>query len=100
MTGAAPDMAPHLQASASRRREGVRIPYAVFSVQRAQYINDLQWNQVSNKEPSCPKTETLPLGHRGFQHMSDSFFHRKNQEIMKFRGNFVRTQSTYCMRCK
>ncbi|GBM49741.1 hypothetical protein AVEN_36359-1 [Araneus ventricosus] len=26
---------------------------------------DLQWNRVSNLEPSGPKAETLPLGHRG-----------------------------------
>ncbi|GBO29328.1 hypothetical protein AVEN_184184-1 [Araneus ventricosus] len=26
---------------------------------------DLQWNRVSNLEPSGPKTKTLPLGHRG-----------------------------------
>ncbi|GBO18083.1 hypothetical protein AVEN_231760-1, partial [Araneus ventricosus] len=26
---------------------------------------DLQWNRVSNLEPSGLKAETLPLGHRG-----------------------------------
>ncbi|GBN00848.1 hypothetical protein AVEN_89216-1 [Araneus ventricosus] len=29
------------------------------------YTADLQWNRVSNLEPSGPKAETLPLGHRG-----------------------------------
>ncbi|GBN42187.1 hypothetical protein AVEN_174954-1, partial [Araneus ventricosus] len=36
-----------------------------FSVQQAPYTADLQWNRVSNLEPSGPKAETLPLGHRG-----------------------------------
>ncbi|GBM58174.1 hypothetical protein AVEN_163941-1, partial [Araneus ventricosus] len=31
----------------------------------APYTADLQWNRVSNLEPSGPKAETLPLGHRG-----------------------------------
>ncbi|GBM65803.1 hypothetical protein AVEN_164692-1, partial [Araneus ventricosus] len=31
----------------------------------APYTADLQWNRVSNLEPSGPKVETLPLGHRG-----------------------------------
>ncbi|GBM45634.1 hypothetical protein AVEN_204763-1 [Araneus ventricosus] len=33
--------------------------------QNAPYTADLQWNRVSNLEPSGPKTEKLPLGHRG-----------------------------------
>ncbi|GBM75666.1 hypothetical protein AVEN_45554-1 [Araneus ventricosus] len=32
---------------------------------RPPYTADLQWNRVSNLEPSGPKAETLPLGHRG-----------------------------------
>ncbi|GBO33501.1 hypothetical protein AVEN_101189-1 [Araneus ventricosus] len=36
-----------------------------LGVQKAPYTADLQWNRVSNLEPSCPKAETLPLGHRG-----------------------------------
>ncbi|GBM65190.1 hypothetical protein AVEN_130587-1 [Araneus ventricosus] len=35
------------------------------SVQQAPYSADLPWNRVSNLEPSGPKAETLPLGHRG-----------------------------------
>ncbi|GBO02991.1 hypothetical protein AVEN_24396-1 [Araneus ventricosus] len=34
-------------------------------MQQAPYTADLQWNRVSNLEPSGPKAETLPLGHRG-----------------------------------
>ncbi|GBN35403.1 hypothetical protein AVEN_35408-1 [Araneus ventricosus] len=30
-----------------------------------QYTVDLQWNRVSNLEPSSPKAETLLLGHSG-----------------------------------
>ncbi|GBN60915.1 hypothetical protein AVEN_66634-1 [Araneus ventricosus] len=32
---------------------------------RSTYMMDLQWNRVSNQEPSGPAAETLPLGHRG-----------------------------------
>ncbi|GBN93171.1 hypothetical protein AVEN_50889-1 [Araneus ventricosus] len=28
-------------------------------------MEELQWNRVSNLEPSGPKAEILPLGHRG-----------------------------------
>ncbi|GBM49144.1 hypothetical protein AVEN_179751-1 [Araneus ventricosus] len=30
--------------------------------------HDLQWNRVSNLEPSSPKVEILPLGHRRHKH--------------------------------
>ncbi|GBN37845.1 hypothetical protein AVEN_256026-1 [Araneus ventricosus] len=34
---------------------------------QAPYTADLQWNRVSNLEPSGPKAETLPLGHSGLE---------------------------------
>ncbi|GBO05665.1 hypothetical protein AVEN_224959-1 [Araneus ventricosus] len=36
-------------------------PYVWFNVQQAQYTTNLQWNRISNLEPSAPKVETLPL---------------------------------------
>ncbi|GBM34465.1 hypothetical protein AVEN_106707-2-1, partial [Araneus ventricosus] len=36
------------------------------NMQKAQHTTDLQWNRVSNLEPSCVEVETLTLGHRGF----------------------------------
>ncbi|GBN96015.1 hypothetical protein AVEN_110249-1 [Araneus ventricosus] len=36
-----------------------------LACKQAPYTADLQWNRVSNLEPSGPKAETLPLGHRG-----------------------------------
>ncbi|GBN30000.1 hypothetical protein AVEN_266527-1 [Araneus ventricosus] len=38
-------------------------------INQAPYTADLQWNRVSNLEPSGPKAETLPLGHRGLCQM-------------------------------
>ncbi|GBL80085.1 hypothetical protein AVEN_183416-1 [Araneus ventricosus] len=74
MTTMPPELAPLLQASTPHQREdvwplsttttGVR-PLSKFSVQRAPYTTDLQWNWASNLEPSGPKAEALPLGHRG-----------------------------------
>ncbi|GBO33428.1 hypothetical protein AVEN_121418-1, partial [Araneus ventricosus] len=37
----------------------------MISVQQAQYTMDLQWNRVSNLEPTGAKADTLKLGHRG-----------------------------------
>ncbi|GBN59286.1 hypothetical protein AVEN_201964-1 [Araneus ventricosus] len=42
-----------------------------------------QWNRVSNLEPSGPKAETLPLGHRGLNLVPDA--------ILK---NDIQTEST------
>ncbi|GBN43093.1 hypothetical protein AVEN_247530-1 [Araneus ventricosus] len=33
----------------------------------------LQCNRVSNLEPSCPKAETFPLGHRGLRGIEQYF---------------------------
>ncbi|GBN51452.1 hypothetical protein AVEN_106231-1 [Araneus ventricosus] len=40
-------------------------------VARAPYTAVLHWNRVSNLEPSGPKAETLPLGHRGLRENQD-----------------------------
>ncbi|GBL53426.1 hypothetical protein AVEN_119991-1 [Araneus ventricosus] len=40
-------------------------PYVWFNGQQVPYTADLQWNRVSNLEPSGPKAETIPLGHCG-----------------------------------
>ncbi|GBM10262.1 hypothetical protein AVEN_49985-1 [Araneus ventricosus] len=41
---------------------GQLAPFVGFSVQQAPYTADLQWNRVSNLEPSGLKAETLPVG--------------------------------------
>ncbi|GBO01060.1 hypothetical protein AVEN_98152-1, partial [Araneus ventricosus] len=55
MTRTTPELAPPLQTP---------------NVQQAPYTADLQWNRVSDLEPSGPKAETLPLGHRGLSRMT------------------------------
>ncbi|GBO43083.1 hypothetical protein AVEN_211791-1 [Araneus ventricosus] len=61
MTRTAPELAPPFQTSAPHQRED----YVWFNVQQAQYMTLLQWNRVSNLEPTGPKSDTLPLGNRG-----------------------------------
>ncbi|GBM85804.1 hypothetical protein AVEN_273658-1, partial [Araneus ventricosus] len=48
--------------------------------------SDLQWNLVSNLEPSGPKVETLPLGHRCFATARD--FHTQWLPIDRSRCAF------------
>ncbi|GBO22070.1 hypothetical protein AVEN_38908-1 [Araneus ventricosus] len=51
---------------------------------------DLQWNWVSNMEPSCPAVETLPPIYRGTQKMVgrkyDSTGHAKVKALIKGHG--------------
>ncbi|GBO22631.1 hypothetical protein AVEN_181599-1 [Araneus ventricosus] len=56
-------LSPNCHATPTRGR--LAINYVRFNVQWAPYTADLQWNRVSNLEPSGPRAETLPLGHRG-----------------------------------
>ncbi|GBM34908.1 hypothetical protein AVEN_41456-1 [Araneus ventricosus] len=49
-----------------------------FRVQQAPYMEDLQWNRVSNLRPSGPEVETLPLGHSGLHLLKE----QRRGEIM------------------
>ncbi|GBM04477.1 hypothetical protein AVEN_197891-1 [Araneus ventricosus] len=49
----------------TRATPGLASPSPSFHVQQTPYTADLQWNRVSNLEPSGLKAGTLPLGHRG-----------------------------------
>ncbi|GBO30691.1 hypothetical protein AVEN_238763-1 [Araneus ventricosus] len=68
-----PELAFFLQASTPRHANGRMCGHYVrFNVQKAPYAADHQWNRVSNVEPSGPKAETLPLGHRGLSMVAKS----------------------------
>ncbi|GBM34840.1 hypothetical protein AVEN_208042-1 [Araneus ventricosus] len=66
MTRTTPELAPALQTSAPHQREDVCPSTQDLACNRPP-TTDLQWNRVSNLEPSGPEVETLPLGHRGLQ---------------------------------
>ncbi|GBM32447.1 hypothetical protein AVEN_136026-1 [Araneus ventricosus] len=66
MTRATTELAPLLQSSGSHQREGVWPSTYDLRYSKPAYTNYLQWNRVSDMEPSDPKAEILPLGHRGF----------------------------------
>ncbi|GBL86384.1 hypothetical protein AVEN_164554-1 [Araneus ventricosus] len=57
MTRTTPALAPSLQSSAPHQWEFRLAPCACFNVQRAQYTTDLQWNRVSNREPSSSEAD-------------------------------------------
>ncbi|GBL96354.1 hypothetical protein AVEN_238711-1 [Araneus ventricosus] len=63
MTRTTPELAPPPQGSASYQREDVW-PLRMTYVQQVPYTAGLQWNWVSNLEPSGPESETLPPEHR------------------------------------
>ncbi|GBO02250.1 hypothetical protein AVEN_89404-1 [Araneus ventricosus] len=65
MTTATFELAPPLQTSAPHQREDVWSPTYDLTCNKPKHMADLQWNRVSNMEPSGPEAETLPLGHRG-----------------------------------
>ncbi|GBN78905.1 hypothetical protein AVEN_31800-1 [Araneus ventricosus] len=73
MTKTTPGVAP--QAYAPHQREDVWPPPSDLTGRRsqwakiAQYTTDLQWNRVSNLQPSGPEVKTLPLGHSGLIHI-------------------------------
>ncbi|GBL77912.1 hypothetical protein AVEN_143246-1 [Araneus ventricosus] len=62
MTRTTPELAPPLQTFAPHHREELWLPISDLTCSRPIYTVDLQWNRVSNLEPSGPD---LPLGHRG-----------------------------------
>ncbi|GBN98974.1 hypothetical protein AVEN_44470-1 [Araneus ventricosus] len=63
MARTTPELAPPLQTSTPHQREDAWPPLMIQSG-AGPYSADLQWNRVSSLEPSGPKAETLPLGHR------------------------------------
>ncbi|GBM97494.1 hypothetical protein AVEN_97815-1 [Araneus ventricosus] len=65
MTWTTLELPPNLQTSTPHQREDFRPTTSDFTCIRPKYMADLQWKWVSNLEPSVPKAETLPLGHRG-----------------------------------
>ncbi|GBN93217.1 hypothetical protein AVEN_133254-1 [Araneus ventricosus] len=64
MTRTTPEMAPPLQTSARHKRENFWTPTYDLTFNRPTNSN-LQWNQVSNLQPTGSKVETLQQGHRG-----------------------------------
>ncbi|GBO28147.1 hypothetical protein AVEN_61808-1, partial [Araneus ventricosus] len=65
MTRTTSGLATPLQTSAPHQREDACTPTYDLKCIMPKYTADLQWNRVSNMEPSGPEAEILPLGHRG-----------------------------------
>ncbi|GBM65030.1 hypothetical protein AVEN_68951-1 [Araneus ventricosus] len=61
-------------------------------MQQAPYTADLQWNRVSSLEPSGPKAETLPLGHRGPEPAEEAPEENHQEENLHFDNNSFRHQ--------
>ncbi|GBN36892.1 hypothetical protein AVEN_176902-1 [Araneus ventricosus] len=64
MTRTTPQLARPLQTSAPHQWEDVWPLTYDLTGKRPTYTAILQWNQVSNLEPSGSEAETLQLGHR------------------------------------
>ncbi|GBO35742.1 hypothetical protein AVEN_144084-1 [Araneus ventricosus] len=58
---------PSVGIFAPRHRVDVWPPRCDLTCNRHQYTTDLQWNGVSNLEPSNSMADTLPLGHRSYK---------------------------------
>ncbi|GBL57894.1 hypothetical protein AVEN_58034-1, partial [Araneus ventricosus] len=65
MARTAPEQAHPRQIFAPHQRDDVLPLMYDLTYNRRNNTTYLQWNRVSNLEPSGTKAETLPLGHRG-----------------------------------
>ncbi|GBN29803.1 hypothetical protein AVEN_33460-1, partial [Araneus ventricosus] len=63
MTRTTPELAP--PSNFCTTPEGGNLATTDLTCTRPAYTAVLQWNRVSNLEPSTPEVETLPPGHRG-----------------------------------
>ncbi|GBN14527.1 hypothetical protein AVEN_138424-1 [Araneus ventricosus] len=64
MTTTTPELTPSLQTLVPHQREDVGGTTHDLTYNRPTYTADLQWNPVSNLQPSGSKVENLPLDNR------------------------------------
>ncbi|GBL85895.1 hypothetical protein AVEN_63211-1 [Araneus ventricosus] len=83
------DISPEFRATP----EGKHLAPTDLACTRLAYTAVLQWNRVSNLEPSSAKVETLPPGHHGFRSLPESRF--RDHKIVDFRSD-----STDYLPCK
>ncbi|GBO40996.1 hypothetical protein AVEN_160413-1 [Araneus ventricosus] len=65
MTRTTPELSPPLSKLRTTPTGGRLATTYDLTCSRPIYMVDLQWNRVSNPEPSGPEVETLPLDLRG-----------------------------------